>query len=368
LLKAEHRAPGSTSARRPPSPMISLGLAAVAFALSLGAVIRVSALPAEARHREVWYSYQQDLSYSFTAQVVPSGIYPNATVAAEDLLRVRLPVDPPAYRRILVGKLTDSIRIDLPYKFSADRAAEMRATYRVEGMLSSTNLWQRPYPLMAEQEVRVNGTQLDLGQWHVDIPIKEIIAEIRQLSKSLEMGFDPVELKIRPVVSVEVAGQPEPVKTVLSPEITIQLRGGDMAVELDDPKVTSDGHTYDVTQVLPYTVSLLGYEVQVVTLRRVALIALGIFAGVLALMLVLQWLRRKTQLGEDLKRLGSALISAKGFEIPESATVVDVGSAEQMVALHLQTEKPVIQVGGTCYLQDGMTCYRLARNPASGDD
>lgn len=46
-----------------------LALSAIGFLLSLGVVVQVQAVPAEARTSETWYAYKQELSYDFTARV-----------------------------------------------------------------------------------------------------------------------------------------------------------------------------------------------------------------------------------------------------------------------------------------------------------
>lgn len=346
---------------RPKSPRTALGglvLALTCFGLALALTVRVSAMPVEARTHEVWYSYRQELRYDFTAAVQAGSIYAASRVKADELLRTQLPIQPPVYKRVLLGKLTDSIAMTLPYSFTGDREKNIKLTYWIDGTLTAPGFWQKPFPFLGRQEVTHAGTDLK-RDLQVEIPVKKIMADMDTLARELEMRFDPLELRVRPVVNVEVEGLPEPVSASLGPEILIVFRGGETSIEIDEPKSFTDTNTFSSTRVTPVTVPILGKDFSVATLRQVALTALTVFTVLLGAVLLVQWLRRRAHVGEDLKRLGSALIVASGFELPGDVTVVDVHNVNQLINLHLQTDRPVIRVGSKCYLLDGSTCYRL---------
>lgn len=337
-----------------------LSLAVVAFALSLGGLIRATAMPVEARTQEVWYGYTQELKYDFTARVEPGAIYSAQHLSSQELLRVRLPVEPPAFRRVLVTQLTESITLALPYSFAADRPGDIKVTYRVDGTLTVPGLWQRPLSLLPAQEMIVSGTEVRLDDLAVYIPVGDIVQELRTLTTEMKVSHEQAELRVRPVFQVEVAGQREPVTTGFAPDIVVNIRGSNHSIEVDEPQVHREEKSLSVTSVVPITVNILGLEVRVAIIRQVALTALALFATGLGLTLFFRWLRRQGMVANDLKRLGTSLITAKGFELPTDATIIDVKSASQLITLHLQTDRPVIRVGPTCYLLDGVTCYRLS--------
>lgn len=347
-----------------------LTLAFIAFGLSLGLVVRVSAMPVEARTNEVWYAYREELHYDFTAVVQQGGIYQSTVVTSSELLRNRLPVEPPVYRRVLLTKLTDRVTLSFPYQFQADRPGPIHATYWVEGVMTVPNLWQRPYPLIPAQVVTVEGASLKLDQLQVTIPVSQLVSEMKDLAEALKIGHDQLELRIRPVVQVEVDGQREPIHAGLAPEILLAFRGGLVALEVDEAQLFADEKSLSVTKIVPVTMTFFGYEVKLAALRQVALTSLAVFSLLLGIIMFVKWLRRKGRVGEDLKQLGTAMIVAKGFELPSDVAVVDVRATQQLIALHLQTERPVIRVGDMLYLLDGGTCYRLslATMAAGGDD
>jgi hypothetical protein len=350
--------PGTPTKGRTES-LRTLLLSLLAFGLSLGALVRVSALPAEARYQETWYAYSHELTMNYTAHVKRSGIYESQVVAPEQLLRTKLPVEPPVYRRTLVARLTDSIRLELPYKLTGDRPVPLKATYRVDGMLTVPNLWQKPYPLIPPREAEATGTELTLTDMSVEIPVAQLLADMEKLSQELKVTTDQFELRIKPVVDVAMLDLPEPVHTGFAPEFVLSFRNGNLAVDIDEPKTLSDSQNFVTTRVAPVTMNLLGREVEVGRVRQVSLVLLSLLAVALAGSLVLQWLRRRSNRSDDLKRLGGALISATQFELPAEAAVVDVETPQQMIALHVRTDRPVVQAGNTCYLVDGNTCYRL---------
>lgn len=333
-------------------------LVIVAFALSLGGLVRVSAMPAEARIQETWFAYSQEFRMDFSASVTKGSIYSNDVVKPEDLLRVKTPGEPPAYRRVLISPLTNSVRIAMPYRFKADRPAEIKATYRVDGTLTAPNLWQKPYPFIPQQEVVVNGTELTLSDLAVEIPVKKLVADTVKLIDELKLSHDQVEVKVRPVIQVTVNGQAQPVSAGVAPEFTVVIRNP-ATVEVDEPKVLTDDKSFTTTRVLDRTVTFLGIAMKLTTIRSVSLVALSVLAAALGIMLVLQWFQRRAKPRAGLQRLGSALIVASHFQVPADAALVDVPDVQQMIALHLRTERPVVKAGEAYYLVDGNTCYRL---------
>lgn len=341
------------------SPLVWFSLALVAFILSLTSLVRVSAMPAEARTQENWFSYSEEMRMDFTAQVIPGRVYPGATVRAEELYQSKLPVDPPAYRRILVSKLTESIIMQFPYRFVADRPADITATYRVDGTLAANGLWRRPYPLLEAQQTRLTGTELILEPLTIQIPVREIVADMQALSDELRFGADQVEVKVRPVVQVQVAGLKEPVTAGFQPEFTVLLRGNDVSIEVDEPRLLTNNQTLSSTTVKPLYFELMGLQLPVGTVRTVAISGLTILALVLGAGMALQWLRRRAVPIQDLRRLGASLIEARTMELPPGAVVIEVQNLQQLVHIHLRTDRPVVRVGATCYLVDGSTCYRL---------
>lgn len=339
-------------------PVRSMLLALVAFVLSLGALVRVSALPAEARIQETWFAYSQDFRMNFSARVSPGSIYSSDRVGPDDLVRVKVPGEPPIYRRVLISQLTDSVRLEMPYTFKTDRPAQIKATYRVDGTLTAPNLWQRPYPFVAEKEATVTGTELTISDMTVEIPVKELTSQIQALIEKLRLSHDQVEVKIRPVVQITVDGQQQPIQAGVSPEFTVLLRNP-ATVEVDEPKTVTDSKSFTATKVLDRSVTVLGMTLRVSLIRQISLIALTLVAVALGIMVVLQWLQRRSKAAGDLQRLGSSLIAASHFSVPADAAVVDVPDVPQLIAVHLRTDRPVVQVGNTCYLVDGNTCYRL---------
>jgi hypothetical protein len=338
------------------SPLTGLVLAAICFAMALGLTVRVSALPVEARTQETWYSYHSELSYDFSAAVTAGSIYPSSTVKAHDLYQLRVPIEPPVYKRMILTKLADSVTLHLPFRFEADRPGEINVVYWVEGTLMAPGFWQKPYPLVQRKELKVSGA-VAAEVLDVQIPLRQLALDMDRLAKELDMRFDPVELRIRPVVQVSVTGLQQDVKTSLNPELLLAIRGA--SIEVDEPRVFEDNNVLSTTKLVPITMNLFGWQLPVATARRIALTTLTVFTVLLGGMTVLQWLKRRMQAVEDLKRLGASLISARSFEMPEGATVVDVSTVHELISLHLHVDRPVIKVGTACYLVDGSICYRL---------
>ncbi|HYG60184.1 MAG TPA: hypothetical protein VD902_19120, partial [Symbiobacteriaceae bacterium] len=271
----------------------------------------------------------------------------------------RIPVDPPAYRRVLVPRLVQELTLLLPYTFKADRPGEIRAAYRVDGVLAAPGYWQKPMQLVAPVEVTVHGDALNLWNLSVEVPVRQIVADMDKLQHDLKLDYDQLELRVKPIIEVTVDGQKQPVSASLQPEFMVFFRDREIAMEVDEPRKVADQQSFTVTTVVPMTVQVLGRPVKVSTLRLVSTAALAGFALLVALVGLLRWLRRRTMAGDDLRQLGGALIVADHMEYPPEVVIVDVQTVHQLITLHMQTHRPVVRVGDYCYLIDGNVCYRL---------
>lgn len=345
--------------RRSPAGYLPALMVAGTLALaSLGLTVRAHALPAEARTTETWYAYRQAVGFDFAAEVRPGRIYPAPAVRPDQLARLRLPGEPPAYRRILFGRLTEALHVRLPLTFKGDRPGDIQGRVAVDGQLVVPNLWQRPYPITPARELRVQGTEL-ADEVAFTVPVTAIWAELDAIRKETGVMLDNVELRLQPVLEVDVGGQKEPVQARLAPEYRVVFRGSG-ALEVDEPREAREEKALQETRTVPVTVQVWGMDLPAGTLRRLSLAALGV-TSLGALAVVVAQRRRRGQGRPTLDRLGAGLVSAEQFEPPPGAAVVDVSSEEELLRLHLQTERPVIRAAGGYYLVDGTTCYRRRR-------
>lgn len=340
-------------------------LAVLSLLLALGGLVRVSAMPVEARTQETWYAYMHEIDYDFAARVVPGLIYESDLVRGQDLIRQRVPVEPPAYRRVLVPRLLERLTLSFPYTFTADRPGEITAVYRVDAVLSAPGYWQKSMPLVAPTTVRSTGTTLEIPGFGAEVPVKQILADMERLQTEQRLTYDQLELRVRPVVSVSVAGQKEPVETELSPELMLYFRSREVALEVEEPRIIRGEQTFSTTTVVPMTVQVLGRPVRVATLRLLSTALLVAFAVLLAVLGILRWLKRRALAADDLRHLGGALLTAGAVEYPPGVVIVEVQSVHQLISLHLQTHRPVVQVGEECYIIDGTVCYRLRLRQAA---
>lgn len=337
------------------------------FLIALSLVVRANALPAEAHLTETWYSYKQTLPYDFQANVQTGSIYPSSPIPANDLLQLRLPTEPATYRRLTVAKLTDSLVIKLPYRFTADQEAEIELTYWVDGNFIVPNLWKRPYPFVQRTVVKGVGKEIRLDELQVVIPIKQLMAELAALTNETKINQEQAEVQIRPAFEVRVNGLREPVAASLTPEISLNIRGSNYAIEIDEPQTFHDERTYEVNTILPATVNVLGMKIEVNLLRQMLTTVAVIVAVLTAAGLTIHWLRKRTQDGPDIKRLGSQLVTASKYEISYTSAVVDLQSMRELLHLQVQMERPIIQVDKTYYLADESTCYRLVEPDPAAD-
>jgi len=345
--------------RKPFSP-VPLILAALVSLSSLAGVLRVYAMPVEAKTTEAWYGYRSQVGFDFDANVKPDKFYPSSSISADQLTRIKQPVEPPVFRRVLISKLVDSIEVRVPYRFEADRPASLTWSMRVDGTLVVPGVWEKPYPLAENQSQSISGREIT-GTATFEVPVGQLLADLETTRQKMGISLEPLELIVRPVFSVEAEGIRQPLQILNSPEFTVSMRP--TTTDLDDIRTVSVQKSLVETRTIPITVSLFGSDVRVALLRQVSLIALIVS---LALGLILALLRRrKPDARSQLSRLGPSLITAASFELPGDTAIAEVGSVKELLQLHAQTERPVIRVGDTCFLLDGTTCYRLLLDPQS---
>lgn len=360
----------ATRGRKPkqqgPVPFVLLIIAFTAFVLSLGTVLRAYAMPVEARTTEPWYGYQSVIGYNFTASVVKGRYYNDAVVKPDQLLKNKVPVDPPLYRRVLISQLTESVNVQIPYYFRGDRPATLNAKFRIDGQMVIPGFWQSPYPFVQQKEFSVNGIEITGTETFV-IPVKQLLSDMEMTRKDLGVSIEPLEIYIRPYLTVEVAGLQQPIQVENKTEYRIDVRTP--TLDLDDPRESKVEKILSETKIVPITLNILGLDIRVAVLRQISLTALFLFLALGILMLLLR--RKKPDSRGLLQRLGTNLLTVRAFELPGDAAIAEVRSAKELIQLQGQTERPVIRVGSTYYLLDGTTCYRYiytGEKEPEGDD
>lgn len=345
---------------RPPFSPIPLILAALISLISLAGLLRVYAMPVEARTSEAWYTYKSQVGFDFSAQVKPDKFYPSSLITADQLTRSKQPVEPPVYRRVLISKFVDFIDVRVPYRFEADRPTALKWSMKVDGTLVVPGVWEKPYPLAQVQSQTVAGREVS-GVASFKVPVGQLLADLETTRQQMGLSLEPLDLMIHPVFTVEAEGLRQPVQVLNNPEFKVSMRS--TTTDLDDIRTVSHDKNLVETRTVPITVSFFGSDVRVALLRQVSL---GALAASLVLALVLALLRRrKPDVWAQLAKLGPSLITAGSFELPGDTAVAEVGSVKELLQLHVQTERPVIRVGDTCFLLDGTTCYRLRLDPRS---
>ncbi|MBI3968295.1 MAG: hypothetical protein HY329_21875 [Chloroflexi bacterium] len=328
-----------------------LGCAVVAL-LSLLTMVRVYAEPAEAQASDVWYSYQCSVGFDFTARVQPSRFYPSTELRPQQLLRTQLPVNPPVYRRVLISRFADALEIRIPYSFRGDRPGPIKARLRVDGAMLMPGVWQTTVEWVAPKDLDTAGPRFE-GVETFRIDVRQLLQEIEINRTQYNLAAEPLELTINPVLEVQVDGQRQPVQVTNNPEFRMGVRS--QTIEIDDAREARSERVLSSTQTVPTTLSLFGSDVPIASLRWIASVSLVASLTPIAA----AWVRRRKS-GEAalLEKLGPALVPARMFTPPSGTAVAEVATAKQLVDLHTQTERPIIQAGNVYYLLDGTTCYR----------
>jgi hypothetical protein len=331
-------------------PLIISGLVLV---LSLGSVLAAQAMPVEARITEAWYTYHSKVGFNFAAKVKTGSYYDTPVMQPQALIQVQEPVQPPVFHRVLISQLTDELDVTVPYEYKADRPASLHVSWRIDGMLVLPGYWQKPYPLLAQKDFTIEGTEA-AGVESFRLSVAPFLRDIEQ-NRTVGIMSEPLELHIRPVLQIQADGLKQPVAVTNAPEYTIVFRQA--TVTVDEPREATLADNLSETRMVPITLSLLGLDLPVGMVRQVSLIAL---VSVLAIASILLWTRRqRPDYHQLLQRLGSNVIAATTFELRGEISMVQIREAREFLQLQVQADRPVIRVGDDYYLQDGTICYHL---------
>lgn len=337
--------------------------AMVLLALSTFFLARAWLMPAEVRRERAVYAYDQALGYDFRARVQVGQVYHQPWQGAADLVRIRLPQDPPAYRHVLVGRYVEAVELKILYRFTADRARDQAARLKVDSMLVVPRLWQESFPLSMEKKLTPRGRAWS-GEVTLKVPVADIARRLRAVREEAGINPDQAELRVRSVFEVQAPGKAPgepPVTARLAPEYVLVFRNGGV-LELDAPRTFQERRAVKTATVQPRQVRVLGAAVPVPAWRFLWLAAE--VASLLALGASLTRRReREVRTQHMLARLGPGLVAATSFTPPPGLALADLASLEELVHLHWQTERPIIQVGGHYYLADEHVCYRVEGEP-----
>lgn len=334
-------------------PLIGLLLAALSgFMLARG-----QALTRPREHPVL--RYEVAVGFDFEARVRTGEVYRRSRLGPDDLVRFRLPQEPPAHRHALVARYAEAIDLRVSYRYAADSPQRLSGRLRVRSRLVVPRLWQEDDALRIER-APLSGTTSLAGEETLSLPVGEIMKHLQAVRDEAGINPDQAELRILTEFEVDAPGAP-PLHAALAPEYVVVFRGG--VLEIDEPRELKEEKVLS-RHTSPEGIVLLGTPVTARTWRT-----FWASAGVSGL-LIAAWANKRTRtlpkvggrgkrLQRRLEKLGPGLVLAAAFEPREEHAVAELSSIEQLIRLHVLTDCPVIRVGNVCYLADGGVCYRL---------
>jgi signal peptidase I len=347
----------NSTPRRPPAGATLLGEAGQNLASMLALVACLSlALAVFAFTRPVQRQVSEDITYrhsgtfSYEAEV-PAGVYDTTTVATGE----------PIFRR-----LASSMQVGFTYQLQADQPGEMHGYTRLLAVISDVNGWKRTLELAPETPFTGGAATIE-GL----LDLQQVQALIDGVEQQTGVHREQYTLAVVPEVVVDSAIGGQQLHETFAPRLVfqmdatqLQLVGGETAGATSQLQPVQPGMVKR-ERTEPNTLSLLMFDLDVVTARRIALLGLdGSLAGLAAL--ALYWRRART--GHELPRIhaqhGARIIKIAEPNFGAGERMIDVASFEDLAKLVAQDGRMILhREHGTIdhfYVQDAGLIYHYA--------
>lgn len=264
-------------------------------------------------------SYQQLGEFSYSA-AAPPGIYRRDTVQTGE----------PVFRQLI-----NQVTINFDYRLVSDMPGDFEGTYRLLAEIGHDNGWQWTVELQPETAFKGNtfsavGT-IDLAQLQALIDSVEQQTGLQRQQYTLAVG---PEVKLTGTMAGQtLQDQFSPRLAFLLDELQLQLVGDVRAS--DDPLTPSQIGLLQRPQTKPNTISILGFQISVLTARLIAAVGLILsLGGSLALAVFAYRSRWADEAARIRSKYGSLLITVRDTNwLDRDSRVIEVSTIDDLAKI-----------------------------------
>lgn len=288
--------------------------------------------------------YQQAGVFRYETDA-PPGIYESDRVRTGE----------PVFRQLIT-------RVDLrfDYEFSAEAPAGLSGTYRLLAQLGHDNGWKRTLEL--QPETKFEGPAFTI---HSRLDLAELQALIDSLEQQTGLYNQPYTLQIQPRVTLTGSLAGLPIQEKFSPALVFALDPLQMRVAAErgsgDPFFPSQSGLLQQPVTAPNTITLLGFQLNVLAGRRLALAGLVLSLGGCA---ALGWTVLQAGRADEPARIqlkyGPLLVAVHDSSPRPQAGAIEVATIADLAKIAEREGRMIL------YQDNGHTChYRVQSGEVS---
>lgn len=303
-------------------------LVAALFAAAAFFLVRALARPGVVEQKVPLYTYSQQARVNYRVYLKPNSLYPEAALDAGN---------------VYITNFVEKINTDFTYKFSGERAAEVKGEYDVVAVVEATagkdnkKVWQREFVLLPRTGF-AGKDQVVSVQREIQLGLPDYLNFVSKVVKDSELTPEEVNLTVRWNVEVEAATDSGPVKENIASSMVIPI--SHKAFEVGGELTKEKPGAINTVRQLPAKVD------------RKFVAASGTAAGLCAVVLLLLLLFTSGSAAETdplqrkinqlLKKHGDRLAVIDG-ELPGTfENVIPVKSVDDLVRIADELSKPVM--------------------------
>ncbi len=273
---------------------------------------------------------RHDVTLSYTVTLRAGTLYPRGAQVGPQQPAVPL-------------KLFGSCQAKLADEFTCGGGELAEARYWVDLLLRAGDLWSKEYPLVAERSAPAGASRFEAV---FDLPIPLLLGDIRAIEDEVGLSSPTgrYEAEVRLHTRVRVAGERELLRDYTS-GFVFGLATGGLMLEAPETLTARDRYEVPVQTRVAGSVTILGRPWSVDRARQLALAALGLSAGPVA-MAFAWWLSgRRGKRPDPARRYRDRLVTVTQVQNSTGNVVVRVGGLAALARIADEAQVPLLELG-----------------------
>lgn len=299
------------------------------------------------------YGYNQEGRLTYTVKLIENSVFPTSVLGPG---------------KTYFTKLVQSVPVVCSYRFSGDKPASLKATYRVVAVVDAPKMWSKELVLIPPTEIRTTGKALSFVRT-IDLNLAFFNDFLKSINQELGVSAREPKLLLKAEVVTDAVSPQGSVKEHAQPTMIIPLTSGDFQITgaMLDKKL---GAIKVKERVL---------DAKAPIAKRNSLILLVLAALVFMATIIITSSRRELAdettrtINRIIKDFGDRMVKRSDtFFLPEGAGNIILGSIKDLGTVADETSKPIIYGINSegayifCVIDGPMVyTYKLASNGTS---
>lgn len=291
-------------------------------------------------------TYKQVGAFSYSADA-PAGVYSANRVQAGE----------PVFRQLI-----DKVSINFSYQLISDLPPNVSGTHRLDLIINHSSGWN--WVIELQPETGFAGATFNAAGI---IDLTQVQGVINNLEQQTGLQNQQYGLVVAPAVTINGTLAGHELREEFTPRLAFQLNPLQMQVApapkgQADPFVVSQSGAVQQEINAPNTFSVMGYRLNISTLRLLAMIGLTLFGGsALGMGAIVLNERRQNPTSEIETKYGNLLITVHNTDFAVNSPIIEVTSMDDLAKIAGRNERMILrQVRGSIhhyFVQDNGAAY-----------